>query len=254
MASFPANRFAGSKVTLLRLSVVETLQQRVENFLLPRVVDPSALEIELANSIASQFDLEPDPLIVPEVVRDLEQLRAFDTDRERIALVNDVLVTDGIFVARAKQVEDEELGARVVVELQLLAGTEARSVVVYANKATLPPETFLAWNPVALAIYGAIFLMALLPAIRGWGTVKVTFDYGKAVGFFSIKISRRPEKAKQGKKTAGSHKSQFQRKLRSLGRFERYMAERETVFTWIPARRYYVTVHGLLRRPAATRS
>ena len=180
-------------------------------------------------------------------MRDLEQLRAFDTDRGRIALANDVLVTEGIFVARAKGIEDEELGHRVAVDLQLLAGTEPVSVVVYANKATLPPDPFLAWNPAALGLYGSLFLLSLLPLFRGWGTVRVTFDYGKATGFFSIKISRRPEKAKQGKKKAGSQKSQFQRRLRSLGRFERYMADRDTVFRWIPARRYHVAVHGLLQ-------
>jgi tetratricopeptide (TPR) repeat protein len=247
VSSFPARRFTGRNVTLLKLSVVQDWRERVLDLLRLRVVDRSLLDLELAKAIADQFELDSDPPVVPEVVRDLEQLRAFKTDRGRIALVNDVLVTEGIFVARAKVIEEEEVGERVAIDLQLLAGSEPASVVVYANKATLRPEPFLAWNPAALGLYGSLVLISLLPLLRGWGTVRVTFDYGKATGFFSIKISRRPEKAKQGKKRAGSQKSQFQRRLRSLGRFERYMAERDTLFRWIPARRYHVAVHGLLQ-------
>jgi tetratricopeptide (TPR) repeat protein len=249
VSSFPARRFTGRSVTLLKLSVVQDWHERVLGLLRLRVVDLSRVELDLAKAIADQFELDPDPAVAPEVVRDLEQLRAFDTDRGRIALANDVLVTQGIFVARANEIEDEELGRRVAVELQLLAGTEPTNVVVYANKATLSPEPFLAWNYAALGLYGSLFLLSLLPLLRGWGTVRVTFDYGKVTGFFSIKISRRPEKAKQGKQKGGSQKSRFQRRLRSLGRFERYMADRDTVFRWIPARRYHVAVHGLLQQP-----
>src|SRR5262249_59273 len=107
------------------------------------------------------------------------------------------------------------------------------------------------WNPAALAIYSLVLVLCALPIVRGWGEVTVGIQYSTlSKGFFSIKLSRRPERADGGKQQQGRRSDgRFLRRLSLMSRFQRSLVGRETVFRWIPARRYHVAVHGLLQDP-----
>jgi tRNA A-37 threonylcarbamoyl transferase component Bud32 len=99
-------------------------------------------------------------------------------------------------------------------------------------------------------------LLLSLPVIRGWGTLLVTLEYERSKGtkgFFSIKLTTKPEKAKKERtaKTARSKERVFERKVRSWTRYSRYMVGRETRFRLLPTRRYYVGIHGLLQDEAS---
>ena len=132
------------------------------------------------------------------------------------------------------------------------SGDHAGEVASYANTAALvlDEERFFARNWAAFGIYGLVALVLALPVCRGWGSMLVRLEYASTgKGFFSIRIARRPGKAKKGNAKRGGRKHRFQQRLRSLGRFARTMAGRETLFRWLPARTYYVMVHGLLEDP-----
>jgi hypothetical protein len=119
----------------------------------------------------------------------------------------------------------------------MLSGRHAGEVAPYANVATLvlDEERFFSRNWAAFGIYGLAALVLAIAVCRGWGSMLVRLDYASAgKGFFSIRIARRPGKAKKGNAKRGSRKHRFQQRLRSLGRFARTMAGRETVSAGSP--------------------
>jgi tetratricopeptide (TPR) repeat protein len=252
VASFPALRGEG-RVVFLGLERDLGLRERVRELVRPSTLDPRRVALDLAVALGTRFELDPQPPAAPALERDLAALRAFDADTERIALVNDVLGAEALFVGRialARPAEDG--GALLHVELRMLSGRHAGEVAAYANTATLvfDAERFTSRNWAAFGIYGFAALVLALPVCRGWGSLLVRLDYASSGrGFFSIRIARRPGKAKKGNAKRGGRKHRFQQRLRSLGRFARTMAGRETVFRWLPARTYYVMVHGLLEDP-----
>jgi tetratricopeptide (TPR) repeat protein len=243
------------RVLLLGLELDRAWPERLRDAVSPRTLDVGALERELARTLARRFRFEANPPEVPELERDRRALQAFSTEPERIALVNDVLGVDASFVGRVSlslPPSDEEGPPILTVALRLLRGRRAAEVEILANDTTLPLELehYQHWNPIAFGLYGMLVTLLGLRFRRGWGSLHVTLDYAHVgKGFFSIKLSKRPGKARKGKKKTGGHANPFQRRLRSLGRFERYMAGRESVFRWLPARTYYVAVHGLLQDP-----
>jgi tRNA A-37 threonylcarbamoyl transferase component Bud32 len=85
--------------------------------------------------------------------------------------------------------------------------------------------------------------------VRGWGSVVVKLDYDmkNTRGFFHVRLSRRPGKASAGRENDGqSSLKRYQGKTRAWSRFARAMADNETRFRLVPARVWYVHVHGLL--------
>ena len=251
VASFPALRSEG-RVAFLGVERDLGVRERVLELVRPRTLDPRRVAHDLALALGERFELDPQPPSAPALDRDLAALRAFDADTERIALVNDVLGSEALFVGRiavAPPAEGADATAVLNVELRMLTGRHAGEVAAYANTATLvlDEERFLGRNWAAFGIYGLAALVLAAPVCRGWGSMLVRLDYASSgKGFFSIRISRRPGRAKKGNAKRGGRKRRFQQRLRSLGRFARAMAGRETLFRWLPARTYYVMVHGLL--------
>ncbi len=254
VASFPALRGEG-RVVFLGLERDLGARERLLELVRPWTLDRQRVARDLGLAIAARFELDADPPAAPGLDRDLDALRAFDVEFERIALANDVLGSDALFVGRiaVARPTEEEGPAVLRVELRLLAGRHPDEVSAFANSAALvlDLERFGGWNYAAFGIYALLVLVLSVPVCRGWGSMLVKLDYAASggKGFFSIQILRRPGKAKKGNAKRGSRKRQFQQRLRSLGRFARSMAGRETLFRWLPARTYYVAVHGLLEDP-----
>jgi tetratricopeptide (TPR) repeat protein len=257
IASFPV-RTPGNGTPIgpvILMSLVEDLdwEQRLQNWLLPRVSDRRAIESLLVRGIVGRYELTDAPPIPESLESVIADLRAFSTDPEKIALVNDMLGVDATFLARLScdsAASDESVR---FVEVRLLGGRTSSDVFILGNVQRLPDAAGLTrWNWKALAPYSLILVLLLLPVIRGWGTMIVKLEYESSKGtrgFFSIKLSTKPEKARKEKASkSGRRKEQaFERKVRSWSRYARHMVGRETRFRMLPIRSYYVGVHGLLQ-------
>ena len=279
IASFPTRnpqtRQPIGRVVLL--SLVEDLdwKHRFEDWLLPRTPDRQAIEFLLIRSILGRFELIEAPPIPAELESVVAELRAFSHGREEIALVNDMLGVDATFLARLTRDSGEStqsaqagLGLSgsgmgisgmngMSVEVRLLGGRASHDVFILANAQALPEAASLTrWNWKALAPYGLILVLLSLPVIRGWGTMVVKLEYESSKGtkgFFSIKLSTKPEKAKKelASKSGRGKERVFERKVRSWSRYARHMVGKETRFRMLPIRSYYVGIHGLLQDEAS---
>jgi tetratricopeptide (TPR) repeat protein len=197
----------------------------------------------------------------------LGQLFDFDRetslDAEAIAQVNQTLGSDAVFAARllrapaAFEPGDDALAACAAasgfaLELRMLSGRHPDVASVVAEQACLPDGLRLAgaWNERALPIYAALALLLVYPLLRGFGTLVVTIKLpARTRGFLAIRIGRKPEPAESAtKRRPRRDEGRLRRSLRSLSRYRKHMAGRETTFRWIPARKraYYVTVRGPL--------
>jgi len=257
-ASFP-QRVAGHDAPI---QVVALLAPSLENEVGPlarffglKRPAPAALGDELARALATRFEVVT-PHEIPRELAAAEQqtLRAFDEEEAAVSHMNEALGTDAVFVARlrASSSADERPGA-MHVEVRMLVGNDAMHVRRFGNQTWIASgeQLFSEWNPIAIVVYSIVLVVAVLPLLRGWGELQVGIQYASlGKGFFSIRLSRRPQKAGAGE-TGKQGDGRYRPRMRLLGRYERSMVGRETLFRWLPARGYYVTVHGLLQDPAS---
>jgi tetratricopeptide (TPR) repeat protein len=253
-ASFP-QRIAGRDapvqvVALLPMSLADETRL-VSRLFAPKRLAPDALGHELARALATRFEVVA-PHEIPAELATAEQqtLRAFDDGEATVARMNDALGTDAVFVARLRGNGDaDKRPGALHVEVRMLAGSDPMHVRRFGNQTWIADgeRHFSEWNPVAILVYSLLLVIAVLPLIRGWGELQVGIQYASlGKGFFSIKLSRRAQRADLGEGRKQG-KGRYLRKMRLMGRYERSMVGRETLFRWLPARGYYVTVHGLLQ-------
>ncbi|MCX5739244.1 MAG: protein kinase [Proteobacteria bacterium] len=257
-ASFPqrvAGRDAPVQVVALLAPSLENEAGTLARFFGLKRPAPDALGDELARALATRFEVVT-PHEIPRELAAAEQqtLRAFDEGEAVVAHMNEALGTDAVFVARLRSEgrADGRPGA-MHVEVRMLVGNDSMHVRRFGNQTWIASgeQLFSEWNPIAIVVYSIVLVVSVLPLVRGWGELQVGIQYASlGKGFFSIKLSRRPQKADVGE-TRKQGESRYRRKMRLLGRYERSMVGRETVFRWLPARGYYVTVHGLLQDPAS---
>jgi tetratricopeptide (TPR) repeat protein len=260
-ATFPTatpDRVPIRRVAWLGVAPPSDWRGRLRAWLMPRTIDEAALEQALRAAFESRFEMDPGAARVPdEALASLAAVRAFGTERADVSLVNDSLGVDGSFAARWAPVESGALfakpGAPLALEIRLLTGRRSDAVWMLGASATLHDAApYVRWNPRAGGVLAVVLVLLILPVVRGWGSVVVVLDYDKmrgAQGFFSIELSRRPGRAKQEKKggSARSRVARYQRRARPWARFTRHMVGRETRMGWLPARTWYVAVHGLLQ-------
>ena len=190
----------------------------------------------------------------PDAAPLVQQLLAFSSDRETIAAVNALFGVDAVFVARLtddRRPEDPVWAAeRPLLEVRLLGGSESDGVFILANQLRLEGEVGVwRWNARAAGPWALLLALVAWPFVRGWGSVVVKLDYDtKATrGFFHVRLSRLPGKASAAREKDGeSNLKRYQGKVRVWSRFARAMADSETRFRLVPARVWYVHVHGLL--------
>jgi tetratricopeptide (TPR) repeat protein len=215
-------------------------------------LDLDAVGRALAAALAERYQVvAPDE--IPDALEAADQaaLRAGRGDDGSVARLNAALGTDAVSTARVAAVGDV-----LRVELRMGVGEIDATVRRFRNEASIPGAvaTLSQWNPIALGLAALALLLAALPLARGWGGLVVGIEYeslGK--GFFSIRLSRRPEPAGAGREAsdARSSETRYLRRMRLMGRYQRSMVDRETAFRFLPARRYFVQVHGLLQDPAS---
>jgi tetratricopeptide (TPR) repeat protein len=263
-ASFPTatpERRPIRRVAWLGLAPVQSWPSRVRAWFMPQALDTVALEAALRAAFAARFQIET-PRPVPGAAEpSLASVRAFGTERGDLALLNDVLDVDALIVVRFAPSEPEgwfDPPVRAVdFEVRLASGRSAGAVWMLGNAASLSDAgRYLRWNWRAGISLAVLASLLLLPVLRGWGSITVVLDYERtrgAQGFFSIELSRRPGRTKQERKQGSgrSRAAKYQRRVRSWSRFTRHMVGRETRMGWLPARQWYVAVHGLLQDTAS---
>ena len=239
---------------------------RALEFVHPRALDVAGIQEALEASLGRRFSLSRLPGVPSgSLLEDkIEEVRSFDSpsslDAQIIAATNDALGTYAVFATELRRMPPGLEGdpncrgpENFEIEVRMLSGSNP-DLVDILRTSDCPAGgvgAYGSWNRVAFGLYGLGALLLLFPLMRGWGTVVVTITLPpRTKGFFSIKLSKSadkaPTKARQsGKKRFGDG---LRRKLRALSRFERNMAQHETVFRWIPARPrpYTVTLMGPL--------
>ncbi|MBW1685273.1 MAG: tetratricopeptide repeat protein, partial [Deltaproteobacteria bacterium] len=257
----------GRRVALLGIREPHSGRNLLLRWLHPRAPKTSQIEASLEQALALRFALVeaamPDSALLREQV---DRLYAFgqrrSLDAQAIADVNAILGTDAVFVARLlrgpptpEHAEDLTPAcgdpARFDLEVRMLSGQHPDVASILTDVECLAGglATYGAWNRRALAIYGGLLLLLCFPLFRGWGKVVVEIKLPpRTRGFLRIKLGTKPEKTTGEKGKAKKRDGRLRRSLRSLSRYQKHMAGRETVFRWIPARKrsYYATVHGPL--------
>jgi tetratricopeptide (TPR) repeat protein/tRNA A-37 threonylcarbamoyl transferase component Bud32 len=239
-------------VALLAPSLV-TEPGFVERWLAPRRIALGSLGEEIARALGTRFEVVGPGEIPRELsVAEQTKLRAFQEDESSVARMNDALGSDAVFVVRVRPADrDESLPGALHLDVRMEVGSDPAAVRRFANQAWIMDglEQHAEWNPSAIVLASLLLVLAALPFVRGWGELQVGIQYASlGKGFFSIKLSRKPSRAELGAAQKGNAK--YLRKTRMMGRFERAMVDKETLFRWLPARRWYVTVHGLLQDPS----
>jgi tetratricopeptide (TPR) repeat protein len=257
------------RVAQLGIREPDTWRNRLLRWTHPRTPDLERIGASLDRALSLRFTrVPPAAPELPAHRARVEQLYDFEhpgsLDAQTIADVNAALDTDAVFVARLLRKppapEDlEQVSAacadptRLELEVRMLAGRHAGVASILVNVECLAggQGLYSAWNSRALSIFGCALALLCFPLVRGWGSLVVEIKLPpRTKGFLRIKIGLKPEEA--GKQESARQKpdrgGRLRRSLRSLSRYRKHMAARETIFRWIPARRraYYVTVRGPL--------
>ena len=255
------------RVALLGIREPNTRRNLLLRWFYPRAPKTSQIEAAFKRALALRFALVeaemPDSTLLREQV---DRLYVFEQrsslDAQAIADVNAVLDTDAVFVARMLRdppTPEEVEGlrpacadpARFELEVRMLSGQHPDVASILTDVECLAGglAKYGAWNRRALAIYGGLLLLLCFPLFRGWGTIVVEIKLPpRTRGFLRIKLGTKPEKPTDERGKAKKKDGRLLRSLRSLSRYQKHMAGRETVFRWIPARKraYYATVRGPL--------
>ncbi len=234
----PESRMPVERVALVGMAPPADWQARAVAWLAPRRLDESRILSDMEKVLSGAFQLVPvDTAVAPAAVRGLW---TFDPTREDIAEANRAFGTQAVFVLRA--------GRGGSLEARMMLGAASQEVALLANAIELPAEARVWWtaNPIALSGYAAALLALLWPLLRGWGSVVVKLEYLKlGRTLFTVRLSRKPGQAKMGKGREKAIK-RFRRRAREWSRFSRTIEGRALTLRWIPARTWYVTVHGVL--------
>jgi tetratricopeptide (TPR) repeat protein len=262
---FPKTRRDGRElagVAFLGITRDASLVDIARAWLLPRVFDQRALEADVRSAFAQRY-----PLVAVGPIDDVarpafERALAFSKDPADLSLVNDELRVEASFAGRLRTKQpiawDSPPTPRdLQLELRMHMGRTLEQVEILAVASSVPhPERYMRWNPRALVPYGLLLVLCAAPFLRGWGKLTVRLDYElrkNTKGFFAIEISRRPGKAKRERDSGAKSKtSVYQKSGAAWSRFKKYMVGRETVFRMVPARSYYVCVHGIMQDETGT--
>jgi tetratricopeptide (TPR) repeat protein len=257
-SSFPAQNPATgapfSRVLLLPTRETPDLLGTLRRWLHPKRPDLEAIDLAFLEAVVASFPVEETPEIPADAADLVAALGALSEDREAIAGACRALGADAVFVARLvdDRREDDPIWApeRPKLEVRLVGGDSPREVFILANTLRLEGlEGFARWNLRAAGPWLAILALLAYPFVRGWGSVAVRLDYDTkgARGFFHVKLTRRAGKVQvQRQKEGQSAVRRWQSKARPWARFTRSMVDNETRFRFVPARTWFVHVHGLL--------
>jgi tetratricopeptide (TPR) repeat protein len=243
----------------------ESRFERWRDWIAPRVPNFRGIARALQSSIGKRIEVVPAPAAGAWDADAIDKLYDFgkdgSLDPKTITTLNSLYESDALLLVRLKRVEggDPQTPASCgvsdfyLLEARMLLGRVAEDARILANSACLPGgawEQHGRWNPSAIALYTLLLLLILYPFVRGFGRVTVNFQLPpKTRPFFSVRLSRRRMRVKEGDAPTDDAKWRIREKLQILQRNEKRLIEGTTVdFRRVAARRrpYYITVRGPL--------
>jgi tetratricopeptide (TPR) repeat protein len=244
-------------VAFLGISEPGGWESQVRNWFLPRILDTAALEDAIEASLGQQYNVV-ELTGLPDVASGAyERVLGMGKNSNDISLVNDLLGVDASFRVELKPIVEEGVSPTfgpadrpIRLQARMSGGRASGDVFILAHTVKMPkPDSFVAWN-LRAAVPGAVLLGLLIALfVRGWGHLEVNLHYQtnkSSKGFFSIQLSKKPGQAKREGK-GKSKSASYQTRVRRWSRFARDMVGPKTTFRLMPARQYYVVVHGLLQ-------
>ncbi len=233
-----------------RVAIVSLYEQRgwsdrVLAWVNPREFDLGRVAAELAYAVGGGYELIPLPDIATKLSREIAQLEMESTQREDVALVNDLLETDAIILARVRPAHSRDSEAAFELEVKMLIGRSAPVVSVVSKSAALhTASSFTAWNPRPLVPFAALLILPLLLLRRTTGSlvVGVEHPYGKdAVFIVRVSPGAKNKAAEPGRSAA---KQEQPGQTPRGPRLEQPLRGREVQFRGLPTGPMTVAVSG----------
>ena len=250
------------RVVVLGVSENLSMQDRLLEWVWPMKLDKRKFAAALQQAVDPNYDRVTQPLFqaLPpgsvKTVFDFGSKRALDAGV--IAAMNEAMISDAMFAAvvhRPTVLTPGKCGEEggMQIELRRLDGQLPTEVQILAHKKCVPGGLLDHGTPnyKAALPFLALFILMLIPSVRGFGTVAVMVRLPENTkGLFSASVTKRPRNVVSGAKTTKENaKGEFNHHLRKLKRGEKRLNDGEdTSFSWVMARNkpYYVTVRGPL--------
>ncbi len=250
------------RVVVLGVTENLSMQDRILEWVWPMKLDKRKFAVALQQAVDPHYDRVTQPLYqaLPAgsvgVIFDFGSKRALDAGL--IATMNEAMISDAMFAAVISRPTiftpgqcGEEGGMQV--ELRRLSGQFPEDVRILAHKTCVDGGLLAHGQPNYRAAlpFIAIFILLLIPSLRGFGTVAVRVNLPENTkSLFSASVTKRPRNVVSSAKTTKENaQGEFNQHLRNLKRGEKRLDDGEdTLFTWVMARKkpYYVTVRGPL--------
>ena len=241
------------RVAIVGLYEQREWSERILAWVKPREFDLGPVGVELAYAVGGGYELIPLPDIATKLSREIAQLEMDTTRREDVSLVNELLETDAVILARVRPAHSHDSEAPLELDVKMLIGRSAPVVSVVSKSAALPhtATSFTAWNPRPLAPCAALLMLLLLLLRRATGSlvVGVEHPYGEdAVFLVRVSPVSKNKSAEQGRSAAAREQ---QRQTPSRSRLERQLLGREVQFRKLPAGMMTVAVSGSVPQAGA---
>jgi len=250
------------RVVLLGVTENLSMQDRILEWVWPMKLDKRKFATALQQAIDPSYDRVTQPLYQALPPGSIKQVFQFGSKRALdaglIAAMNETLISDAMFAAvisRPTILTPGKCGedGGMQIELRRLGGQVPAEVQILAHKACVEGGLLSHGQPNFRAAlpFIVLFLLALIPSLRGFGTVAVLVRLPENTkSLFSASVTKRPRNVKSTAKTTKANaKGDFNQHLRNLKRGEKRLEDGEdTVFNWLMSRSkpYYVTVRGPL--------
>jgi tetratricopeptide (TPR) repeat protein len=166
------------RVAIVNLHEQRTWGGRILAWIAPWELDLGHLGVELAVAVGSQYDLIPMPEIATKLNREIARLGSDRPEREDVALVNELLETDGVILAQVRPAHAHAGASSLELQVSMLIGRSAPVISVVSQSAPLPfSATPSTWNPRPLLPCAAVAILLLLAVRRGTGSLVVAVEH-----------------------------------------------------------------------------
>jgi tetratricopeptide (TPR) repeat protein len=240
------------RVAIVSLYEERGWSDRILAWVNPREFDLGRVAAELAYAVGGRYELIPLPDIAMKLGKEIAQLETDSPKREDVSLVNELLETDAVILARVRPAHSRDSETPFELEVKILIGRSAPVVSVVSKSAAVHSATsFTTWNPRPLVPFAALLILPLLLLRRAKGSlvVGVEHPYEKdAVFIVRVSPGAKNKANEQGRPATAQEP---QRQSSRGARLERQLLGREVQFRGLPIGLMTVGVSGTVAQGGA---
>jgi tetratricopeptide (TPR) repeat protein len=237
------------RVAIVDLHEQRTWGGRILAWIEPWELDLGHVSVELAVAVGSEYELIPMPEIATKLNREIARLGTDRPERDDVALVNELLETDGVILAQVRPAHSHAGDASLELQVSMLIGRSAPVISVVSQAAPLPyGATSSTWNPRPLVPCAALAILLLLALRRGTGTLVVAVEHphsGEVA--FVVRVS---PAAKRKSAEPGRSASTREPVRPGKSQLEQRLVGREVRFRNLPVGMLTVAVSGVASQAA----